>query len=208
MACASCSGIAAGVPWAVAIGASTRPTKMDKSSASDFLFFLFTLSSDRCCNGACLSLPERLALFLDGMPGVRDGDGKRGRVGGRAGLSLDEPRNNPVELLLQGLEFGSLRCKSLIGEFDQAIDLAQIAFGFLAIEVSDQQRDRGADHAQNHAAQIEIFLELFEEALLSAVEIGHDARMNRQDWVLVVGVGRFDLAGERRFGYQLGFGLE
>src|SRR5580692_5309755 len=94
-----------------------------------------------------------------------------GRVGSSAGLSLDEPSNNSVELLLQGLEFGRLRCKSLVGEFDQAIDLAQIAFGFLAIEASNQQRDRGADHAQNHAAQIEIFLELFEEALLSAVEI-------------------------------------
>jgi hypothetical protein len=77
-------------------------------------------------------------LFLDGVPGVCDGDGKRGRVGGPAGLSLDEPSNNPVELLLQGLEFRRLRCKSLVGEFDQAIDLAQIAFGFLAIEASDE----------------------------------------------------------------------
>src|SRR3984893_17869432 len=196
MACASCSVIVGKVPWDVAIGASAGPTRMDKSSASDFLFFLFILSSDRCCNGAWLPLPERLALFLDGMPGVRDGDGKRGRVGSSAGLSLDEPSNNPVELLLQGLEFGRLRCKSLVGEFDQAIDLAQIAFRFLAIEVSDQQRDRGADHAQNHAAQIEIFLQLFDEALLSAVEIGHDARMNRQDWVLGVGAGCFDLTGE------------
>jgi hypothetical protein len=40
---------------------------------------------------------------------------------------------------------------------------------------------------------MEIFLELIEEALLSTVEIGHDARMNRQDRVLVVGVGCFDL---------------
>ena len=32
--------------------------------------------------------------------------------------------------------------------------------------------------------------------------------MNRQDGVLVVGVGRFDLTGERRFSNQLGFGLE
>jgi hypothetical protein len=76
-------------------------------------------------------------LFLNGVPGVCDGDGKRGRIGGSAGLSLDEPRNNPVELLLQGLEFGgSLRRKSFVGEFDQAIDLPQIAFGFLAIEKS------------------------------------------------------------------------
>src|SRR3984893_14384261 len=110
--------------------------------------------------------------------------------------ALDEPRNNPVELLLQGLEFGrSLRRKSLVGEFDQAIDLPQIAFGFLAIEASDEECDHGAGHAQNHAAQIEILLELIEEALLSTIEIGGDARMNRQDWVLVVGVGRFDLTG-------------
>ena len=101
-----------------------------------------------------------------------------------------------------------MRRKSLVGEFDQAIDLPQIAFGFLAIEVSGKQRDRGADDAQNHAPQIEIFLEFVEEALFSTVEIGHDARMNRQDWVLVVGVGRFDLTGEWRFGYQLGFGRE
>ena len=87
-------------------------------------------------------MPERLALFLDGVPGVCDGDGKRGRVGGPAGLSLDEPRNNPVELRFQGLEFGKgLRRKSLVGEFDQAIDLPQIAFGFLAIEASDQECD-------------------------------------------------------------------
>jgi hypothetical protein len=32
--------------------------------------------------------------------------------------------------------------------------------------------------------------------------------MNRQERVLVVGVGRFDLTGERRFGHQLGFGFE
>jgi hypothetical protein len=126
-------------------------------------------------HGAGPPLPERLALFLDGVLGVCDGDGKRGRVGGPAGLSFDEPRNNPVELLLQGLEFGSARRKSLVGELDQAIDLAQIAFGFLAIEVSDQQSDRRAGHAQNYAAQIEIFLELIEEALLSTIEIGHDA---------------------------------
>ncbi len=80
----------------------------------------------------------RLVLFLDGVLGVCDRDRKRGRVGGPSGLSLDEPRNNPVELLLQGLEFRrSLRRKSLVCEFDQAIDLAQIAFGFLAIEASN-----------------------------------------------------------------------
>jgi hypothetical protein len=57
-------------------------------------------------------------LFLEGVLGARDGDGKRGQVGGPAGLSLDEPRNNPIELFLQGLEFGrSLRRKSL----DEAI---------------------------------------------------------------------------------------
>ena len=28
-------------------------------------------------HGACLPLPERLALFLDGVLGVCDGDGKR-----------------------------------------------------------------------------------------------------------------------------------
>src|ERR1700732_4126017 len=95
-------------------------------------------------HGACLLLPERLALFLNGVPGVCDGDGKRGRVGGSAGLSLDEPRNNPVKLLLQGLEIGSLRCKSLVGELDQAIDLPQIAFGFLAIEGTDEEGDSGA----------------------------------------------------------------
>jgi hypothetical protein len=50
-------------------------------------------------------------------------------------------------------------------------------------------------------------LELIEEALLATVEIGRNARVNRQDRILVVGVGRFDLAGERRFGHQLGFGL-
>src|SRR3984893_9079356 len=133
-------------------------------------------------HGACLPLPERLALFLDGALGVCDGDGKRGRIGSPAGLSLDEPRNNPVDLLLQGLEFGgSLRRKSFVGEFDQAMDLPQIAFGFLAIEASDEECDDGAGHAQNHAAQIEILLELIEEALLSTVEIG-DAQMNRQDW--------------------------
>jgi predicted sugar kinase len=59
-------------------------------------------------------------LFLDRVLGVRDGDGKRGRIGGPAGLSLDEPRNNSVELLLQGLEFGSLRDKSLVGEVNGA----------------------------------------------------------------------------------------
>jgi hypothetical protein len=112
-----------------------------------------------------LSLPERLTLFLDGVLGVGDGDGKRGRIGGPAGLSLDEPRNNSIELLLQGIEFGSLRGKSLVGELDQTIDLPQIAFGFLAIEASDEERDRGAGHAQNHAAQIEILLKLIEEAL-------------------------------------------
>jgi len=81
-----------------------------------------------------LSLPERLALFLDRVLGVRDGDGKRGRIGGPAGLSLDEPRNNSVELLLQGLEFGSLRDKSLVGELDQTIDLPQIALDFLRLK--------------------------------------------------------------------------
>jgi hypothetical protein len=89
-------------------------------------------------------LPKRLALFLDGVLRVRDGDSKRGRVGGPAGLALDEPHDNPVELIFQGLEFGSLRRERLVGELDQPVDLPQIAFGFLAIEASDEERDRGA----------------------------------------------------------------
>ena len=154
--------------------------------------------------GPFLPLPKRLALFFYGVLGVRDRDGKRRRVGGAPGFALYEPHDNRVELVLQGLEFGRLRRERLVGERDQAVDLPQIAFGFLAIETSDEERDRGAGHAEDHAAQIEILLELIEEALLATVEIGRDAWMNRQDWVLVVGIWRFDLAGERRFGHQLG----
>jgi hypothetical protein len=51
-------------------------------------------------------------------------------------------------------------------------------------------------------------MKFIEETLLPTVEIGRDARMNRQYWVLVVRVWRFDLIGERRFGHQRGFGLE
>ena len=43
-------------------------------------------------HGACLPLPDRRALFLDGVLGVCDGDGKRGRVGGPAGLAALEVR--------------------------------------------------------------------------------------------------------------------
>ena len=148
-------------------------------------------------------------MLLNGVLDVRNGNGKRGRVGGPAGLSLDEPGNNAVELLLQNFEFGGvLGRKRLVGEFDQAINLPKVAFGFLASQAPNEESDRGAAQTQCHAAQVEILLEFIEKALLAAVEIIGDSWMHRQNRVLVIRVGRFDLIGERRLGHHLRFGLE
>ena len=158
-----------------------------------------------CSRGLACSCRSVLRCFSMACWACVTGHRKRPNRG-PAGLSLHEPRNNPIELLLQGLEFGSLRGKSLVGELDKTIDLPRSLSDFLRLK----RPTRSATPEPAMLRTMPPDRNIARTHRSSSARHCSD-RPRRPDAPaeqgLVVGIGRFDLTGERRFGHQQGFGL-
>ena len=120
----------------------------------------------------------------------------------------DASANQRVELVLQSFQLRAIGLSRQIGDDQQLISLLLMVDQLAVLPAAPGEGDQRSQQASGNADDVEILLERIEQALVAAVEVGGQSRMDGQDRAGVVRGGGFDLGGGGLDGGELFLGVD